>query len=90
MLPRQSVNFYLFSSDFCCLLLTFANILDPDQDRHNVGPDLDPNRLTLKEYSEKVTFENKSADDKNHEKIASMQRINFIKHKLVICCGCSV
>ena len=35
------------SSDFCRLLLTFANSLDPDQDRQNVGPDLNPNRLTL-------------------------------------------
>ena len=31
----------------CCLLITFANRLDPDQDRQNVGPDLDPNGLTL-------------------------------------------
>ena len=29
------------------LLITFANSLDPDQARHNVGPDLDPNCLTL-------------------------------------------
>ena len=29
------------------LLITFANSLDPDQDRHFVGPVLDPNRLTL-------------------------------------------
>ena len=34
------------SSDFCHLLITFANSLDPDQARHNVGPDLDPNCLT--------------------------------------------
>ena len=27
--------------------LSSANSLDPDQERHNVGPDLDPNRLTL-------------------------------------------
>ena len=26
---------------------TFTNSLDSDQDRHNVGPDLDPNCLTL-------------------------------------------
>ena len=37
----------LASGDFCCLLITFANSLDPDQDRQNVGPDLDPNCLTL-------------------------------------------
>ena len=30
---------------FCCLLITFANRLDPDQARQNVGPDLDPNCL---------------------------------------------
>ena len=29
------------------LLTTFANSLDPDYDRQNVRPDLDPNCLTL-------------------------------------------
>ena len=29
------------------LLITFANRLDPDQDRQNVGPYLDPNSLTV-------------------------------------------
>ena len=37
----------LVNSNFCRLLITFANSLDPDQDRHNVGPDLNPNHLTL-------------------------------------------
>ena len=32
--------------DFCCLLITFANSLDPDQASQNVGSDLDPNCLT--------------------------------------------
>ena len=44
----------LFKSDwdiFCCLLKTFANSLDPDQAQQNVGPDLDPNCLTLWKYS---------------------------------------
>ena len=31
----------------CRLLKTFANSLDQDQDRQIVGPDLDPNYLTL-------------------------------------------
>ena len=35
------------SGDFCCLLITFANRLHPDQDRHSVGPDPRPNCLTL-------------------------------------------
>ena len=34
------------SDKFCHLLITFANSLDPDQARHFVGPDLDPNNLT--------------------------------------------
>ena len=35
----------------CPLLITFANSLDPDQARHNVGPDMDPNCLTHIWYS---------------------------------------
>ena len=27
--------------------LKFANVSDPEQDRQNIGPDLDPNRLKL-------------------------------------------
>ena len=38
---------FLASGHFCHLLITFANSLDPDQDQQNVGPDLDPNHLTL-------------------------------------------
>ena len=34
------------SGNFCHLLITFANNLDPDQARQNVWPDLDPNCLT--------------------------------------------
>ena len=36
--------------NFCCLLITFANSLDPDQARQNVGPDLDPSCLTPRGY----------------------------------------
>ena len=34
------------SGDFCHLLITFPNSLEPDQARLNVGPDLAPNCLT--------------------------------------------
>ena len=37
----------MLTGKFCRLLITLANNLDPDQDRQNVGPDMDPNRLTL-------------------------------------------
>ena len=39
-------NSLLARGDFRCLLITFANRLDPDQAQQNVGPDLDPNCLT--------------------------------------------
>ena len=35
------------SGDFCHLLITIENSLDPDQARQNVRPDLDPNCFTL-------------------------------------------
>ena len=44
---ESMVNSFHASSYFRCLLITFANSLDPDQDRQNVGPDLDPKCLTL-------------------------------------------
>ena len=43
---------FLAGRNFCHLLiLTFANSLDPDQAQQSVGPDLDPNCLTLWCYS---------------------------------------
>ena len=41
------INSLPANSDFCCLLMIFANSLFPDQDRHSVGPDLDSNCLTF-------------------------------------------
>ena len=43
----ETFNSFLAICDFCSLLITFAISLEPDQDRQNVGPDLDPNSLTL-------------------------------------------
>ena len=61
-------------------LVAFVNSLDPDQARQNVGPNLhsscrfDPLIVFLKQYVEKRDVE-KSADDKIHEKLPSMQRV---------------
>ena len=48
---------YIYSSVltiyFCGLLITYANSLDPDQDRQNVRPDPDPILVFLKESFEK-------------------------------------
>ena len=53
MIIERSVhtNVLVFNSfhaldNFCCLLINFANSLDPDQEQLNVDPDLDPNGLT--------------------------------------------
>ena len=40
-------NHFPTNGDFCRLLITFVNSLDPDQDQQNARPDLDPNCLTL-------------------------------------------
>ena len=46
-LSCRAFNSFLTSHNFFPLLITFANRLDPDQDRQNVCPDLDPNSLTF-------------------------------------------
>ena len=46
-ISSQYINSFSASGDFCLLLITFANSLDPDQAGQNVRPDLDPNCLTL-------------------------------------------
>ena len=43
----QPFNSFLTRDVTCLLMITYVNSLDPDQDRQNVGPDLDPNHLTL-------------------------------------------
>ena len=75
MLWLQKILPWNFTSgNFCHLLLTFANSLDPEQDRQNVCPDLDLdlNRSTLslvimslKDFFEKVDFEK----NQQHEKL---------------------
>ena len=64
---------FLVSGDFYHLLIIFANSLDPDQERQNVGPDLGPNRFDslivfLKDFFLKV-----SRLQQKHEKLPSMQ-----------------
>ena len=73
-----------FSDDKHCLLITFANSVDPDQDQQNVGPDLDPNCLTLmvikilKEFLKKKNDCEKIQQAKKHHKKISQYTIqNF-------------
>ena len=77
-----SLNSLLASGDFCCLLITFENSLDPDKARHFVGPDLDPTCLTIWWYSWKIfflkiwIFKKNPQITKKHAKLPSMQRVN--------------
>ena len=41
------VEYFLDNGDFCRVLINFVNHLAPDQDRQNVGHDLNPNRLNF-------------------------------------------
>ena len=57
----------MIEGEFCRLLMTFVNSLDPDQDRDNVDPDLDTDHLYFDNGPEIVFLEKlilkKSADD---------------------------
>ena len=45
---RQGLTLNIsFNSFLASVDVVVAKSLDPDHNRHNVGPDLDPNRLTL-------------------------------------------
>ena len=49
---------------FCRLLITFANSLNPDQERQNVGPDLDQKRFDTLNAFMKVFFLKKAYFEK--------------------------
>ena len=64
------------SGDFCRLLLTFANSLDPDQARQNVGFDLISTRLySKKNHFENGIFEKHQQTTKQKTQLPSMQRV---------------
>ena len=66
-------------------MITFANSLDPDQARQNIGPDLDLNCLTLmvflKEFFEKFTL-------KNQQKSWKITLLAKSWHDIVRTCYC--
>ena len=61
-------NSFLDSGDFCHLLITFANSLDPGQDGQNVGPDVDPNHSVPERFFLKQLILKKSDDDNKSTK----------------------
>ena len=77
------LNQFLACQGFCLLLITIANSLDPDQDWQNVGPDLDPNCLTLwlcswRNFSRKVNFEKISRWQQKHENYPACKELKII------------
>ena len=66
------------NGEFCCLLKTFANSLDADQARKNVGPNLVPSCLTLmillKAFSD-FFKKNSRQKTKKHAKSLSRQQV---------------
>ena len=56
---EDSVNNSPASGDFCRLLITFANSLDPDQARQNVGPVLDSYCLIMMAFLKRKQFKKK-------------------------------
>ena len=76
-------DFIISLSTECRLLITFANSLDSDQARHNVGPDMGPNCLTRwwyswKNFSKKLILQKISRWQKsirNHRKLVNWQKI---------------
>ena len=70
------------SDNFCHLLISFTNSLDPDQDRQNVGPDLEHNRLKYyytEIFFEKVIFSlNVNRGQQEHERIPNMERLYYV------------
>ena len=73
-------NSFLASDKFCCLLITFVNSLDPDQNWQNFGAYQNPSCLILWCYSCKNILKKAMLKNicrrQNHEKLPSMQRVN--------------
>ena len=81
----MTFNSFLACGDFCHMLITFANSLDPDQDRRNVGPDLDPNCLTLwwcswKNFMKKVILKICSRRHKIMKNFPACKELTTWKH----------
>ena len=72
-------NSFLSSGDFSRLLITFANSLEPNQVRQNIGPDLDPNRLAFSIVFQEVNFEKKRAANEQWPSKGDVTNIPIIR-----------
>ena len=61
-------------------MITYANSLDPDQDRHSVGPDLDPKLFDTLIVLLKDFFK-KSANDKSMKNYPACKELKKLEKK---------
>ena len=64
------VKITLLNTDFCHLLVIFANRLDQDQDQRSVGPGL--NIDVMKEFLKKLILKKINRQQQKYEKLPSM------------------
>ena len=69
---------FLNKGDFCRVLIIFAKRLDPNQDRHNVGPDLDQPVAFLKDFLKKL-MTTKTCKITQHAELITIR----VKYKIV-------
>ena len=74
LLPISEYVAFLASRNFCRLLVTFANSLDPEQDWQNVGFDLDPTLIVF--HKEKI--EKKASRGQKHGKITQLIWVHHV------------
>ena len=72
----------MLAATWVACFATFAHSLIPDQDQQNIGPGLDPSRLTLivfqKEFFERLILGEKvSRREQKHEKLPSIQSVKL-------------
>ena len=79
----------LASSDFCYLLMTVANSLVTNQDRQNVGPDLDPNCLiSLSDKNNKPSDDKKSIKNTSNGKCLIVLILYVSVNNISVMSGC--
>ena len=71
---QDEFNYFLASSNFYHLLITFENSLDPDQNQQN---DLDPNSLTTFVPERFFEWKKSAGDNKITKKYAACKDINI-------------
>ena len=78
--PRegQKIPCLFNSDDFSCLLITFENSFNPDQDSQNGSQSVDAQIVLILNFSEKLILKKVSRRQQMHEELPSMQRVKGV------------